>query len=132
MPEELPPGHHSGSEVFSVHDSANGSGGQYVFADLAEIDGIIAELEALVAEVQAEDETYARAIGLAVPPAEDFLSVEQADAYVAALEKGRTHNKAMSTYADDLLADLRAARQAYADGDATSAAQLRSAGESGS
>lgn len=131
MSEELPPGHHSGSEVFTVHDGAGGSGGQYVFADLAEIDGIIADLEELTTGIHSEDEAYAQAIRLAAPPAEDYLSVEQANAYVAALEKGRSHSRAMAGYADDMLAELRAARQAYADSDATSAAQLRNAGEPG-
>ena len=92
---------------------------------------IIADLESLATDVHAEYQVYGQAILLAVPPADDPMSVDQADAYVAALEKGRAHSTAMGNYADNLLAELRAARQAYVDGDAASAAQLRAAGESG-
>ncbi|MFC4853596.1 hypothetical protein [Actinophytocola glycyrrhizae] len=102
-----------------------GADGQYVFTDLDELDGIITELEEIAVEVRDDLWYYDQAIGLATPPAEDVMSRGQVAAYIASLEAGREHNKAMLGYAENQLAKLQAARHTYAENDSGAAARLR-------
>lgn len=133
MPEQQPHGQ-SGSPPLYMPYGASGGGGageQYVFANAEEIDSIIADLEAEVKEIHDDDRYYQQAIDLAMPPAEDLMSVGQVDTYGAALQKGWEHNKTVAVYAENQLAKLRAARQAYIDTDSGAAEQLRNVNEAG-
>jgi hypothetical protein len=108
-----------------------GEGGHYVFANLADLDTIITDLETLLADIQQDRDDLERTAGLITPPAEDHMSTGQADAVVTFLEKARTHNLAMDTYAANELAKLKAARQTYATTDDNAATRLRSIDEAG-
>jgi hypothetical protein len=108
-----------------------GADGQYVFTNLDEIDSIVTDLEAIKNEIRDEDRDFDQAIVLATPPAEDIMSVGQVDAYVAALQEGREHNKAVAAYAENQLIKLRAARQAYIESDFSAAERLQNVAGAG-
>lgn len=106
-----------------------GAGGQYVFANLEELDGIIAEFEALHARIKDRGVRLQRAIGMITPPAEDVMSRLQAGAAVQSLWKADEHRGAMEAYAATMIEKLRAARAEYAATDADNADQVHRAGE---
>jgi len=108
-----------------------GAGEQYVFANVEEIDSIITDLEAIKKEIRDDDQYFDQAINLATPPADDVMSVGQVDTYVAALQEGWEHNRAVAVYAQNQVAKLRAARQAYTETDSGAAEQLRDIDEAG-
>lgn len=105
-----------------------GAGGQFVFADLGELDGIIAELETIRDDIRKDGDKLWRAQQLIEPPAEDIMSRVQAKAVVDCLEKAIDHNKKMRDYADAEITKMRAARNTYASTDEASAARLRNLG----
>ena len=105
-----------------------GAGGQYVFASLDDLDGIIAEWEALHTRIKDRREKLNRAIGLIEPPAQDIMSKLQANTALRSLEKAEEHRQAMEDYARNYVEKLRAARAQYAATDTDSAAVLRRAG----
>ncbi len=106
-----------------------GAGGRYVFASLAELDGMIADWEALRDRIFARDAKFRQAIGLIAPPAEDIMSRLHAHTAVQSLKKAQSHNLVMHTYADGYVAKLKATRAQYATTESDSAARLRGAGE---
>jgi hypothetical protein len=106
-----------------------GAGGQYVFASLDELDGIIAEWEALRSRIKDRSAKLRRAIGLIEPPAEDMMSRLQAGAAIQSLWKAEEHRLAMEKYASTMLEKLRAAKAEYVATDADNAAQVHRAGE---
>jgi hypothetical protein len=106
-----------------------GAGGQYVFANLDEMDGIIAEAKVLCEEIQEDGEKLRRAQALIEPPGDDVMSRIEAQTTVNSLEKAIEHNEAMFAYTGAQLAKLRAARDAYANTEDESAARLRGVGE---
>src|SRR6266545_544483 len=63
-----------------------GAGGRYVFASLAELDGMIADWEALRDRIFARDAKFRQAIGLIAPPAEDIMSRLHAHTAVQSLK----------------------------------------------
>jgi hypothetical protein len=127
MPEQPSRGHGDDTSIYMPYGASGGggAGGQYVFADVDEIDGIITDLETELEDVQGDERYFQQAIDLATPPAEDMMSAGQVDAYRASLQEGWQHNKAVAAYAENQLAKLRAARQAYVDVDSGAANQLR-------
>ncbi|WP_130342051.1 hypothetical protein [Herbihabitans rhizosphaerae] len=95
--------------------SGGGSGaGEFVFADLAELDGVITEWMTLRDEIRHDQYLFTQAVGFMVAPAQDDPSGEQAGAAKVSVEKARDHNKAMLDYADDYITRLTASRQAMA------------------
>lgn len=98
--------------------SSGESDGRFVFTDLDEIDSIIAELETIRVDITTDDNRFRQAISAASPPASDYMSRLQADAYKESLRKARGHNASMLAYAVDHLDRLQAARNAYANADA--------------
>jgi hypothetical protein len=107
------------------------SGGRFVFADLDELDSIIADLETLRVDIAADDEDFVDAIGTANPPARDDMSQLQADAYRESLRRARRHNASMLAYVVGQLEKLRAARNAYANADAYAEDRLLDAERAG-
>jgi hypothetical protein len=102
-----------------------GTGGQYVFADLAELDGTIAEFETLRDDIRGDGAKLLRAQQLIEPPGEDIMSRIEAKTTVHSLEKAIEHNTVMAAYADAEIAKMRAAQAAYANADVEGAARLR-------
>lgn len=106
-----------------------GAGGQFVFANLGELNGIITELETLRDGIRSDGTKLDRARQLIEPPGEDIMSRMEAKATVHSLEKAIEHNTVMATYADTEIAKMRAARAAYANTDDAGAARLRTVDE---
>lgn len=130
MPEQQPRGEGDDSSIYLPYGASGGggAGGQYVFANLEEIDSIITDLEAELIDIQDDDRYFEQAIARATPPAQDMMSTAQVEAYCASLRKGRQHNKAVAAYAENQLMKLRAARQTYVDTDSGAAERLRNVG----
>jgi len=114
-----------GENPWSFAVGGGGAGGSYVFADLAELDGLIAEWTTIRNGVQADGRRLIRAIRLIEPPAKDLMSQFQASALKESLTKAQKHNAAMAAYANSYIEKLRAARAQYAAGDEQNAEQLR-------
>jgi hypothetical protein len=105
-----------------------GADGRYVFASLAELDGLISEWQALQARIKSRGEKLGRAIDLIAPPADDVMSRLQAAAAVASLQKAEEHRKAMEYYAAGYVKKLEAARTDYAVADMDGEAAVHRAG----
>lgn len=133
MPELPLRGHGDDTSIYMPYGASGGggAGGQYVFANIEEIDSIITDLETELVDIIEDDLYFQHSIRLATPPAEDTMSVGQVDAYVAALQQGWQHNKAVTAYAEGQLAKLRAARQMYVDADSGAAERLQDIDEVG-
>lgn len=133
MPELQPRGGGDDASIYMPYGASGGggAGGQYIFANLEEIDSVITDLEAELTDILDDDQYFRQAIALATPPAEDHMSTAQVDAYRASLQEGRKHNQAVAAYAENQLTKLRAARQTYAEKDAGSAERLRNIDEAG-
>lgn len=105
-----------------------GEGGQYVFASLAELDGVIAQWEALRDRIRGRGALLSRAISLIEPPADDLMSTFQAGNAARSLERAQEHRQAMEDYAAGYVEKLHAARARYAAAESDNAARLRDAG----
>jgi len=122
--------HNKDSIYVQSGTSGGGSaGGQYVFADLTELDAIIATLQTEIDDITGDDWYFLKAIREANAPADDLMSNGQVNAYRAALEKGRQHNKAVLAYAENQLTKLQAARQSYTESETNSAETYDGIGE---
>src|SRR5207302_903190 len=106
-----------------------GAGGQFVFASLGELDGIITDLEKLRDDIRSDGVKLNQAQQLIEPPGEDIMSRLEAKTTIHSLGKAIEHNKMMATYADTEIAKMRAARNAYANSDDEGAARLRNVDE---
>jgi hypothetical protein len=104
------------------------STGVYVFADLAELDHVITQWRAERDKILARDEKIVRAIGLVAPPAEDMMSVGQANAFKDSLERLKEHNLALFGYADAYVKKLEATRASYTAVEDTSTTRMNSQG----
>lgn len=102
-----------------------GADGDYVFADLAELDAIITEWTAIRDTIQLDGTELAQARQMISPPAADLMSTGQATALVDSLDKAQTHNDAMFAYADAYVEKLTAARERYAAGEESTVARMR-------
>lgn len=101
------------------------AGGRYVFANLAELDQVIAEWQSLREGIQTDGDRLKQAMQMIRPPAEDIMSRVQAEATVRSLRKAVSHNKAMLDYTDTFIAKLHAARVAYASNEQANEAKMR-------
>jgi hypothetical protein len=102
-----------------------GADGDYVFADLAELDSIITEWTAIRDTVQLDGEKLVQAQQATYSPADDDMSMGQAKALVASLDKAQAHNDAMFAYAEAYVAKLTAAREQYVAGEESNVARMR-------
>jgi hypothetical protein len=108
-----------------VVEGGDGKGGNYVFADLAELDAIIAEWVSIRDGVEADRWKLEQARKMITPPAKDLMSQMQPGAVRESLGKAIKHNKAMWTYADGYVRRLQAAREQYVAGEEGNVARLR-------
>lgn len=106
-----------------------GAGGQFVFADLGELDGIIADIETVRDDIRNDGDKLRQARQLIEPPGEDIMSRFQAKAVIDCLDKAIEHNGVMVAYADAEIAKMREARDTYANVDDDNATRLRDLGE---
>ena len=106
-----------------------GGEGSYVFADLEELDDIIAEWTAIQVRIENRGKKLSQAYGLITPPAEDVMSRLHAGYTRASLLKALKHNDAMRVYARTYVDKLTAARRQYADTERQAAAAIRRSGE---
>ena len=107
-----------------------GTGGQFMFASMAELDGVIAQWETELEAIRTDGLTIDQAAGLVEPPAQDGMSVGQADATRQSLIKLREHNTAMRGYAEEYIKKLKASRASMTNTDQGSEAQIRNADRS--
>jgi hypothetical protein len=101
-----------------------GTGGQFMFADIGELDAVIKQWETEYEAIVKDGQTIFQAAGLIEPPAQDGMSVGQADATRQSLIKLREHNEAMKGYAEGYIKKLKASRASMANTDQGNAAQL--------
>lgn len=106
-----------------------GGEGNYVFADLEELDGIIAEWTAIRDRIEGRGNRLSQAVGLITPPADDVMSRYHAGYTRGSLQKALDHSDAMRAYAKAYIEKLTAARAQYADTEAQAAAAVRRSGE---
>lgn len=112
------------------HESGGGgTGGQFMFADLEELDAVIArwedEREGILADrANIRDTFHANAA-----PAGDVMSNVQFSASQASLANMYQHNNAMLRYAENYIAKLRASREQMATMDEGARANLRNVRE---
>jgi hypothetical protein len=106
-----------------------GAGGQYVFVSVEQLDAIITEAGALLADIRLDGDQLRQAAGLIEPPADDIMSVMEARTTVESLTEAERHNKAMAAYVEAEMGKLQACRAAYVNTEDASAAQLRRVGE---
>lgn len=92
-----------------------GTGGQFMFASLAELDGVITQWKAERDAIDADGMKIMQAIGFISPPAGDTMSVGQADATRTSLDALYKHNRAMFDYADGYIKKLEASRASIAN-----------------
>ena len=104
-----------------------GTGGQFMFASIAELDAVIAQWETELEAIRADGITINDAAGFVQAPAEDDMSVGQADATRQSLIKLREHNVAMRGYAEEYVKKLKASRASMVNTDQGNEAQLRNA-----
>ncbi|MPZ81805.1 MAG: hypothetical protein GEV28_15960 [Actinophytocola sp.] len=109
-----------------IGSGGGGAGGNYVFADLDELDAIIDEWTAIRDGVQADGRKLLQAQQLIVAPAKDLMSQLQPAAMNESLTKAIGHNAAMADYADGYVQKLQAARAQYGADDEQAAARMRS------
>ena len=106
-----------------------GGEGRYVFADLGELDTIIAEWSAIRDRIEDRGNRLTRAVGLITPPAEDTVSRLHALRTRASLQKALEHNDAMRVYTQAYVDKLTAAHAQYADSEGQASAAIRRSGE---
>ncbi len=110
--------------------TGGGGGGQFVFADLAELDSITAQWTAERDRMRIDGQTIRDAIQMCNAPAEDMMSHFQANRLKDSLTEAWNHNQAMFNYADGYVNKLEATRQSMAKTEQDNIARLRTTGES--
>jgi hypothetical protein len=91
-----------------------GTGGQFMFADLAELDGVITEWETERDGIEADRDAIDVAMGLIAEPAGDMMSAGLTSTSKQSLEAMKNHSGAMLDYANEYLNKLYASRQQMA------------------
>ena len=108
--------------------SGGGGGtGQYVFADLQHLDGVLNDWKTLRDRIRDRSGKIRQAMRLCNPPAFDEMSVMQAQATKDSLQKAFDHNEAMYAYADRYVTNLQATRDSMAATDDSNADTIRKA-----
>lgn len=106
-----------------------GAGGQFVFADLADLNRAIGEWEAYRDRTKARVRKCQGAVELMTPMAGDMMSHFQAAGAETSLEKKRDHELALLGYADAFVQKLTASRSAMAATEQENADRLRTPGQ---
>jgi len=101
-----------------------GTGGKYMFASVQELDLVIAQWKDVHEAIRADGDTISAAAGFVEEPAEDSMSVGQADATRQSLVRLKEHNEAMRTYTEDYIKKLAASRASMVNTEQGNAAQL--------
>lgn len=117
-----------GNAGYAIWGSGGGgSGGQYVFASLEELDAIITDWTTLRDDIQLDGQRLAHAQSRIEPPADDIMSRQQPAAVNASLDKALAHNATMSEYASSYIDKLNATKEHYLLEEETNAARMRDA-----
>jgi hypothetical protein len=106
-----------------------GSNGQYVFADLTELNSIKNEWTRIHDDILRDQVQLSRALRVVDPPAQDEMSTTQVHAVVDSLTLARRHNETMAAYASSYIDKLNAAQQQYAIENEAAATRVRRADE---
>lgn len=97
------------------HESGGGgTGGQFMFASLEELDGVIAKWEEERDGILADREQIFEAYDCIAEPAADSMSQYQAQASRDSIANMFQHNDAMLRYAENYIAKLNASREQMA------------------
>jgi hypothetical protein len=91
-----------------------GQGGQFMFADVAELDSVIKQWEDERDGIKADRQTISDAYYSINEPASDVMSRAQASASRDSLANMYQHSDAMLRYAENYIAKLKASRQQMA------------------
>jgi hypothetical protein len=94
-----------------------GTGGQYMFASLADLDAVIAQWKEQRQAIYDDGQKIQQAAGAIVAPAEDGMSGGMSDTSLASLDALYKHNREMFKYADDYVRKLEASRASMANTD---------------
>lgn len=119
-----------GGEGVETTAGGGGKGGQFMFASLADLDSVITQWETELEAIVADGNTIQQAAGLVQPPAQDGMSVGQADATRQSLIKLKEHNQAMKEYAQEYIKKLKASRASMSNTEQGNVSQIRSADRS--
>jgi hypothetical protein len=116
--------------LFGIGDpyeaGGGGTGGQFMFANLDDLNGVITRWEQERDSIQADCDAIADAYWAIKEPAADPLSGEQAQASRDSLANMWTHSTAMLNYADNYIEKLKASRQQIAVMEDGAQEQMRS------
>ena len=100
-----------GNDAGNEHESGGGgAGGEFLFADLAELDAVIGQWNSQRDEIQADQERIIGAYHDIAEPAGDEMSVGQAEASRESLLNMWKHNFQMLQYTDNYIKNLQGAR----------------------
>lgn len=116
------------SELGQIGTGLAGAG-QYVFTDLAELDGVITEWTTVRDRLEERGWRLGQAAGLMEPPADDIVSQGYTKATRESVLKAVSHCDAMRVYADGYLQKLMASRAQYAETETQAVANIRQSGE---
>lgn len=91
-----------------------GTGGQFMFANIEELDGVITKWKGERDGILADKETIAQAYGMIAEPAGDTMSAVQATASRNSLAIMWEHSDQMLKYAENYILKLQASRDGMA------------------
>ncbi len=115
-----------GTDGWDTTAGGGGTGGQFMFASIEELNGVIAQWQTELAAIQADGVKINQAAGYIEAPAGDGMSVAQAKATTESLDALQKHNQAMADYADGYIKKLIASRDSIVNTEQNNAAGLRS------
>jgi hypothetical protein len=103
-----------------------GTGGQFMFASVDELNGVITQWQTELAAIEADGEKIRQAAGYIEAPAGDSMSVAQADATTQSLNALQQHNDAMRDYAREYIKKLIASRDSIVNAEQNNVAEMQS------
>ena len=103
-----------GGEPQPHESGGGGTGGQFMFASIEELDGVITQWENEREGILADLKQIYEAYDVIKEPAGDAMSKYQADASRDSIANMYHHNNAMLNYADNYIAKLKASREQMA------------------
>jgi hypothetical protein len=87
-----------------------GTGGQFMFASIEELDGVITQWRNQLEEIRQDGRRIRDAAAFIAPPAGDSMSTKMADTTMQSLEALYKHNLEMRNYAEAYIQKLEASR----------------------
>jgi hypothetical protein len=119
---------HTLARVIGVNFEAQAGGGNvngnWVFTDLNELDELIRQWSDIRQSLYTRAGKIRRVAATVQPPAEDMMSVRQAQAFTNSLQAMQQHAQEMSAYAGAYLQKLEQARTGYAIAEQDNAARF--------